>query len=154
MPGGAASSRKGARYVRECINAFVDAGWGAMAAPASGSATERDLPDLVAGRQVFAVTATKLYAIEHKCGDATTLYVDADEVDALEAFCERFGATPLLGARFTTQTTGKEHYLVRPEDARQTDDGNYGIPVSDAADRATLIVEPVAGVRRAGGRDE
>ena len=81
-----------------------------------------------------------LKAIELKSGQATTLYVDADEVDALERFAARWGATPLLGARFTTRDSATETYLVSPNAARETDGGNYGLPRADTDDRAAWVV--------------
>lgn len=142
--GGAASGRKGSAYERELIGYFRDAGWGAMKAPGSGSGGDADLPDVIAGRKlpenVNGWSATNLWAIEAKSGDASTLYVDGEEVDALLRFAERWGATPLLAARSTRQATPTDHFLVRPPDARWTAGGNYGLPVADVADRAFAVV--------------
>lgn len=153
--GGAASSSKGSRYERELVNRFDAAGWGSLRLPSSGSATDRELPDVLAGRSTGSgtiesyvdgnpwdsVPLTEAWAIEAKSGKATTLYVDGDEVDALEAFARQWGARPLLGARFTTQASPTATYLVRPDDARgPTDAGLLGLPVVDIEERAYATV--------------
>ena len=148
--GGAASGRKGSRYEREFVNAVEQAGLGTLRCPSSGSAAARDLPDLLVGEPTEQAVGSpwplsRTWAVEHKSGDATTLYVDAAEVAALERFAAAWGARPLLAARFTTQGTDTLHYLVPPENARRTqgdDAGNYGLPVSDVQDRAVRLVDP------------
>ena len=123
------SGKKGSRYERELVNRFESCGWGALRCPSSGAGTDRKLPDVLAGKSVSRVTEwvehdsgiidpevvetfTDSYAIELKSGDSTTLYVDRDEVKALKSFAQSFGATPLLGARFTTQASSTDIYLV------------------------------------------
>lgn len=133
------------RYERELLNALDALGWALMRAPSSGSATDRDLPDLLAGRPIVTEDGAlyaEAWAIEHKSGSATTLYVDEDEVEGLRSFGDAFGAMPLLAARPTTQATGREHYLVEPEHARRTDGGNYGLPVAELDARAFAVVTP------------
>ena len=130
--GGAASGQKGSRYERELVSHFRDSGWGALRLPSSGSATDRELPDVLAGtprQSTGGGELSNLWAIEAKSGKAPTLYVDGDEVSALRAFADVWGATPLLGARSTRRGTPTAHYLVRPADARQTGGGNYGLPI-------------------------
>ena len=147
-PGGAASGRKGARYERELVNALREAGWGALRLPSSGSATERELPDILAGTPEAVAgpdgerALSSLWAVEAKCGNSSTLYVDGDEVTALIEYAQRWGARPLLGARYTTRDMGKFHYLVLPGDARITDGGNYGLPKDDLHERAWAVVSP------------
>lgn len=157
------SGSRGAARERELVNRFDAAGWGALRLPSSGSATARELPDVLAGRPVEATpkagwthpkptrTYARLWAAELKSGAQTTLYVDAQEVDALRAFAETWGARPLLGARYTFGSG--EHYdrtdtyLIKPEDARRTDGGAFGLPVEDIDDRAFAVVTD-AGVER------
>lgn len=150
--GGAASGAKGAQRERELVNYFADAGWGALRLPSSGSATDRELPDVLAGRPREATpkagwthpkpvkTYTQSFAIEAKSGKATTLYVDASEVEDLRAFADRWGATPYLAARSTQQATDTCHYLVAPEDARMTPSGRFGLPIDDIEERASVRV--------------
>lgn len=141
--GGAGSSRRGATYERELVNHFRDSGYGALRLPSSGSSTKRDLPDVLAGTPWpdQYVGATELIAIELKSGSATTLYVDEEEVEALKSFASTWCAKPFLASRRTTQATDTKHYLVRPEDARRTDGGRYGLPNADIKDRAALMVD-------------
>jgi len=142
------SHAKGSRYERELVNRFRASEWGALRLPSSGSATDADLPDVLAGRGVAqTLTRSHLLAVELKSGQSTTLYVDESEVDALERFADRWGATPLLGARFTTQGSETHTYLVAPAAARQTDGGNYGLPRADIDGRAEWLVTPDGVVR-------
>jgi len=140
--GGKASGRKGSTYERELVNYFADAGWGALRLGGSGSGGDADLPDVLAGRNLMTDYG-QAWAIELKSGKSTTLYVDANEVAALERFASAWGARPLLGARPTTQDTGREHYLLEPDAARgPTDGGRYGLPRADLAERAFAVVDP------------
>ena len=137
------SGKKGSRYERELVNRFESCGWGALRCPASGGATDRELPDILAGLAFEGPSKdypiSRALAIELKSGKSTTLYVDRDEVKALRSFAESFGATPLLGARFTTQASSTDIYLVSPEHARMTPKA-YGLPISDIEDRAYMRV--------------
>ena len=137
------SGKKGSRYERELVNRFESLGWGALRCPASGGATDRELPDILAGLALDGPSKdfpiSRALAIELKSGKSTTLYVDRDEVKALRSFAQSFGATPLLGARFTTQASSTDIYLVSPEDARMTPKA-YGLPISDIEDRAYMRV--------------
>lgn len=135
----------GSRYERELVNALAANGFAPLRAPSSGSATERELPDILAGRATPALHVrsprAEVWAIEAKSTSGTTAYADADEVADLQAFAEKFGARPLIAARFKSQAAGKRHYLVEPAFCRVTDGGNYGVPKSDAVWRATAIVD-------------
>ena len=53
------ANRKGDRRERELVNRLDEAGFAVMRAPASGSATHRDLPDVLAGHdgQCYAIQA-------------------------------------------------------------------------------------------------
>jgi len=137
------SGKKGSRYERELVNRFESIGWGALRCPSSGAGTDRKLPDILAGLALDGPSKnfpiSRALAIELKSGDATTLYVDKEEVYALRSFAESFGATPLLAARFTTQASSTDIYLVKPEDARMTPKA-YGLPLSDIEDRAFMTV--------------
>lgn len=147
------SSAKGAARERELVNRFHAAGWGALRLGASGSGGDADLPDVLAGQGMvvsqmgMTITATETWAVELKSGRATTLYVGQKEVDDLLRFAESWGAKALLGARFTTQASPTDTYLVGIEDARRTDGGAYGLPVEDIAERAFAVVSE-DGVKR------
>jgi len=137
------SGKKGSRYERELVNRFESLGWGALRCPSSGAGTDRKLPDVLAGLALDGPSKNfpiaRALAIELKSGKSTTLYVDKKEVYALRSFAQSFGATPLLGARFTTQASSTDIYLVQPEDARMTPKA-YGLPIADIEDRAYMRV--------------
>lgn len=80
------ANRKGERRERELVNRLDEIGFAVMRAPASGSATERDLPDLLAG------DGERFYAIEAKSSSGDPIYLDNAEVEALMFFATKFGA--------------------------------------------------------------
>lgn len=85
---------KGSRRERELTNRLHEQGWRVMRAPSSGSATDRDLPDVLAGN------GERFYAIEAKASSKKPIYIGKGEIESLRYFSEGFGATPLVGARF------------------------------------------------------
>lgn len=136
------SAAKGARYERKLVRLLDDTGYTALRLPSSGSATDRDLPDILAGEPVegsHGQRLSKAMALELKSGRATTLYVESEEVAALERFARGFGATPYLCARPTTRDSETAYYCVRPDDARLTDGGLYGLPIAELDDRAEVV---------------
>jgi len=159
----------GDRYERELVNALTTLNIPALRAPSSGSATDRNLPDILAGMKTDEQTiktllkentsdsvsneaiknagsllapTTHAYGIESKSQEGTTLYVKTEEVEKLRSFCEEFGGEPRLGARYTERRHPTEHFLVHPSDARLTEEDNYGLPVTDIRERASEIVQP------------
>lgn len=91
------SNRKGDRGERDLVNALDPLGFAVMRAPASGSATERELPDVLAGN------GETFYAIEAKSSSGDPIYLDADEIADLVFFADKFGATPLIAAKFNVE---------------------------------------------------
>lgn len=133
----------GDRYERHLALALFEAGRGAMRAPSSGSATDRDLPDIIAGKPVVANgdTFSEVWVIELKSTSATTAYADSQEIEDLVAFADEFGGRALMAGKFKRPGGARSpFYLVEPEDCRRTDGGNYGIPAADAEERAHAIV--------------
>jgi len=143
----------GSSRERELVDTLEATGWASMRCPSSGAGTKRELPDVIAGQPMRAhvseIKCGKSLAIELKSGKSTTLYVQPEEVEALESFAERFGATPLLAARFTSRASPVRIYGVPPSDARKTDSGNFGLPQSDIEERASVIWTPPVGDREA-----
>lgn len=148
-PGGAASGQRGSAYERETVRRFRDAGWGALRLPSSGSATDRDLPDLFAGKPIQARRGqatddvelfTNAMAVELKSGKADILYIDPEEVDALIRFCETWGCRAYLGVRSTQQATPTATFCIAPDDARRTDGGRYAVDVDGVAGVASVVV--------------
>lgn len=110
------ANRKGDRRERELVNALDDAGFAVMRAPASGSATERELPDVLAGN------GTVFYAIEAKASAGDPIYLTSEEVEALRYFADSFGAKPRIGVRFDRE----EWYFFHPADII-TENGAYRV---------------------------
>jgi Holliday junction resolvase len=76
---------------RELVNSLNDPGFAVIRAPASGSATERELPDILAGDD------GDFCAIEAKSSVGDSIYISGTEIDHLVYFAENFGASPQVG---------------------------------------------------------
>ena len=111
------ANRKGDRRERELVNELDDSGFAVMRAPASGSATARELPDVLAGN------GEDFYAIEAKSSSGDPIYLTGEEVEALVYFARNFGAKPRVGVRFDRE----EWYFFHPGDLHVTDGGNYRV---------------------------
>jgi Holliday junction resolvase len=111
------SNAKGDRRERELVNRLDDAGFAVMRAPASGSATERDLPDVLAG------DGDRFYAIEAKSSAGDPIYLDGAEVESLLYFSQNFGARARVGVRFDRE----DWYFFHPSELYTTDGGNYRV---------------------------
>ena len=129
------SNEKGDRRERELVNRLDSAGFAVMRAPASGSATERDLPDVLAG------DGDRFYAVEAKSSAGDPIYLDGEEVEALVYFARNFGAKPRVGVRFDRE----DWYFFHPADLHTTDGGNYRVKkeraLADGEDLAELAGE-------------
>lgn len=111
------SHSKGSRTERELVRKLADAGFAVIRAPASGSATARDQPDVLAGdRETF-------YAIEAKSSSDDRIYLDGSEVASLVYFARNFGAKSRIGVRFDEM----DWYFFHPDDLHKTDGGNYRV---------------------------
>jgi Holliday junction resolvase len=111
------SNAKGDRRERELVNRLDERGFAVMRAPASGSATERELPDVLAGN------GEEFYAIEAKSSSGRPVYLDGEEVEALVYFARNFGAKPRVAVRFDRE----DWYFFHPADLHVTDGGNYRV---------------------------
>lgn len=104
---------------RDLAKRLSDAGYAVMRAPASGSATQRELPDLL-----WSKPETPLSVMELKYTGENVAYFDAEEVQALGWFAACVGAKQFLCARFKQDTT---YYMAHPDDARRTESGRYAV---------------------------
>ncbi|WP_435348294.1 Holliday junction resolvase Hjc [Haloarchaeobius sp. HRN-SO-5] len=137
------SNRKGDRRERELVNRLDEAGFAVMRAPASGSATDRELPDVLAGNgDVF-------YAIEAKSSSGRPIYLDGEEVEALLYFAQNFGAKARIGVRFDRE----DWYFFHPADLHTTDGGNYRVKKETALADGTDFEEFVGGPAKTGLED-
>ena len=132
------SNEKGNRRERQLVNALDERGFAVMRAPASGSATERELPDVLAGdSDVF-------YAIEAKSSAGDPIYLTGEEVEALVYFARNFGAKPRVAARFDRE----DWYFFHPGDLYTTDGGNYRVKKETAIAEGTDFDEFVGNTRK------
>ena len=127
------SNAKGDRRERELVNALDDAGFAVMRAPASGSATERELPDVLTG------DGETFYAIEAKSSAGDPIYLDGAEIEALLFFARNFGAKPRIAVRFDRE----DWFFFHPGDLYTTDKGSYRVKketaLADGVDFAELV---------------
>ncbi|MGM0604041.1 MAG: Holliday junction resolvase Hjc [Halobacteriota archaeon] len=122
-------SRKGDRRERELVNELDAHGFAVMRAPASGSATDRDLPDVLAG------DGERFYAIEAKASSGRPIYLEESEIDSLCFFAESFGATALVAVRFDREAW----YFFEPDDLYRTPGGNYRVKLETALKRGADV---------------
>jgi len=132
------SNRKGDRRERELVNALDESGFAVMRAPASGSATERELPDVLAG------DGEAFYAIEAKSSAGDPIYLDGEEIEALLYFAQNFGAKPRVGVRFDRE----DWYFFHPGDLYTTDGGNYRVKKETALADGTDFAEFVGDTQK------
>ena len=138
------SNEKGARRERQLVDKLDDSGFAVMRAPASGSATDRDLPDVLAGRadRTDGSSEPLFYAIEAKSSSGNPIYLDSEEVDSLVFFARNFGARPRIAVRFDRQPW----YFFHPEDCYTTDGGNYRVKLETATESGTSYGSFVEGI--------
>lgn len=125
------ANRKGERRERELVNLLDETGFAVMRAPASGSATDRELPDVLAG------DGERFYAIEAKSSSGDPIYLDGAEVDALCYFAASFGADPRIGIRFDEM----DWAFFGPDNLYVTEGGNYRVKRETAVARGVDVYE-------------
>lgn len=108
-------SKKGTREERELVKMLWDADCAAMRAPASGGATKKPLPDVIAGNGNIYL------AIEVKSTSQERIYIDSGKINALLEFSQVFGAQPYVGAKFKRE----KWRFVRIEHLHKTKQENY-----------------------------
>lgn len=111
------SQAKGDRRERELVNLLDEAGFAVIRAPASGSATAREQPDVLAGN------GENFYAIEVKSSSGKPIYLTGEEVEALVYFARNFGAHARVGIRFDREDWAFFH----PGELHTTEGGNYRV---------------------------
>jgi Holliday junction resolvase len=125
------ANRKGDRRERELVNLLDEAGFAVMRAPASGSATERDLPDVLAGN------GERFFAIEAKSSAGKPIYLDGAEIESLLFFSRNFGAKARIAVRFDRE----DWYFFHPGDLHTTEGGNYRVKKETALADGTDLAE-------------
>ena len=110
-------AKKGSAEERDLVHKLWDRDFAAMRAPASGGATKKPLPDVLAGNG-------KIYlAIEVKTTTKDKIYIDYPQIDALVEFSNIFGAAPYLGMKFKYT----KWLFLSPDILEKTKNGNYKI---------------------------
>lgn len=123
--------RKGTTEERDLVNKLWERNFGAMRAPASGGATKRPLPDVIAGNG-------KIYlAIEVKTTTKDKIYIDFPQIDALTEFSRIFGASPYIGVKFKYT----KWLFLEPNIITRTKNKNYKIEKSFALEKGLEIDE-------------
>lgn len=110
--------------------------WWAQRAAASGSGGDADLPDVT-----FAHDGTA-FAAEEKETSEPYIYVQPDEIEALEAYAAAYGMTPCVIGRFKGE---RAYYVWHPEAMARTNAGTYrGAPDYDheAGGWAVKLADP------------
>lgn len=126
-------SKKGSREERELVKMLWDADCAAMRAPASGGATKKPLPDVIAGNG-------KIYlAIEVKSSSQERIYIDSGKIDALLEFSTKFGAEPYVGAKFKRE----KWRFVSIENLYKTRNENYRLDKELAFEKGVELDELV-----------
>ena len=130
-------AKKGSAEERDLVHKLWDRNFAAMRAPASGGATKRPLPDVVAGNG-------KIYlAIEVKTTTKEKIYIDEPQISALCEFSEIFGAKAYIGVKFKYT----KWLFLEPENTPKTKTGNYRIEKDYAIEKA-LEIDEITGIDR------
>lgn len=130
------SGSKGDRRERELVNELDARGFKVMRAPSSGSATTRDLPDVLAARDAGDL----MYAFEVKASNRDdAIYISSDEVGALTSFSLAFGAHALIGVRYDYT----DWAFLEPAELYRTDSGeNYRVRHEDVTQEESTDLKP------------
>lgn len=109
----------GSNWERELIDRLAEDGWESMRAPASGGATKRELPDVIAGRPLSEVepdapSGTAVLAIEAKYRSDSPAYMVREDLEDLVTFSKAFGAKPLIATRWNGNKFGDTNWYFAP----------------------------------------
>jgi Holliday junction resolvase len=118
-------SKTGTREERELVKMLWNANCAAMRAPASGGATKKPLPDVIAGN------GDTYLAIEVKSTSLERIYINSEKIDGLKEFASIFGAKPYVGIKFLR----KKWRFICLEDLYQTKNNNYRVNLELAFDK-------------------
>ncbi len=131
-------SKTGSVEERDLVNRLWDVGYAAMRAPASGGATKRPLPDVLAGN------GKQYLAIEVKSTRQEHIYIDHEKIVNLKEFSQIFGATPYIGAKFIR----KPWRFIKLEDLHVTKTENYRVNMDLAFSKGLDFEEVIGGSKQ------
>ena len=129
--------KKGYAEERELVQKLWEKKFAALRVPASGGATKRPLPDVVAGNGEIYL------AIEIKSTTKEKIYIDSVQIDELIEFSEIFGANAYIGVRFKYT----KWLFLEPNTVPRTKVGNYRIEKNYAIEKG-LDLDEITGVDR------
>ena len=109
----------GSDYERQLANELDQRGYHVIRAPSSGSATQRDLPDIA-----YSKPGETPVFLELKTTGQNVAYYTEDEVEALARFATAFNGHSRLCARFKGDTN---YYTLKPMNARRTDTNRFAV---------------------------
>ncbi|MDI9614806.1 Holliday junction resolvase Hjc [Methanothermobacter sp.] len=123
--------RDGSRGERDLVKLLWEKDFAAMRAPASGGATKKPLPDIIAGNGEIYL------AIEVKMTSGERIYIDSGKIKGLLEFSEMFGAEPYIGVKFRY----RDWIFLSPADLEMTPLENYRLDLDIALERGRDIHE-------------
>lgn len=105
---------KGSAAERELVAMFWNTGrWSALRIAGSGRMNFPS-PDVLAGN------GSQVFAIECKSTKHKLQYIDAEQIQQLKDFAAKFGATPLVAVKFSS-----EWHFCSPDDMKITSAGKH-----------------------------
>lgn len=130
-------AKKGSTEERDLVHKLWERDFAAMRAPASGGATKKPLPDVVAGNG-------KIYlAIEVKTTTKERIYIDEVQINELKEFSQTFGAKAYVGVKFKYT----KWLFLEPHNVERTRNNNYRIDKNYALEKA-LEIDEIVGIDR------
>lgn len=128
-------AKKGYIEERDLVHKLWERNFAAIRVPASGGATKKPLPDVIAGNG-------KLYlAIEVKTTKKDRIYVNKIQINELEKFSRIFGAKSYVGVKFKNM----KWLFLEPENVERTKNDNYRIDKGYALEKA-LEIDEIVGI--------
>jgi Holliday junction resolvase len=131
-------AKKGSAEERDLVHKLWDREFAAMRAPASGGATKKPLPDVIAGNGNIYL------AIEVKTTTKDKIYIDHPQIDALYEFSDTFGANPYIGVKFKYT----KWLFLEPKNVERTKNNNYKIEKNFALEKALELDEITGKVKQ------
>lgn len=126
-------SKKGSKEERDLVNMLWSKNFAAMRAPASGSATNNPLPDVIAGNSDIYL------AIEVKTTSKDIIYIDSEQIAELLKFSEIFGAKAYIGVKFNYT----KWFFLEPANVTRTKSKNYKIEKNFAIEKGLEFDEMI-----------
>lgn len=123
--------KKGSKEERDLVRLLWENNFAAMRAPASGGATKKPLPDVLAGNGEIYL------AIEVKTTTKDRIYIDSQKIKGLCEFSEIFGALPYVGIKFKY----KKWLFIAPENLFLTKNENYRLDKDLAFEKGLELAE-------------